>query len=200
MIEAFIAGLRATSPLEATAVTAGLVYAVLAAKQSRWCWVAGGVSSTIFVYLFANARLPMQAVLQAYYVAMSFYGFWRWSNQKDEAVRAVTVWPLRAHLIAWIVILVVSALSAHWLAAETQAAWPFLDSITTWASLLACWLVVRTKLENWLYWIAADSVLVFLCVKQGKVSAAALFAAYLIISVFGFVSWSRNYRQHALAS
>jgi nicotinamide mononucleotide transporter len=102
---------------------------------------------------------------------------------------------LRSHLLTWVAILLASAFSARWLATETQAAWPFLDSVTTWASLLATWLVARMKLENWLYWIATDSVLVFLFVQQGSVSVACLFAAYLVISVFGFVSWLKNYRQ-----
>jgi nicotinamide mononucleotide transporter len=196
LAQAFVAGLAATTPLEAVSVAAGLAYSLLAVKRIRWCWVAGGLSSAILVYLAARGRLPMQAALQAYYVAMSFYGFWRWS-QENGAPLAVTTWPLRSHLIAWGVILILSAVSARWLAAETHAAWPFLDSITTWASLLATWLVARTKLENWLYWIATDSVLVFLFLKQGMAFIASLFAAYLIISTFGFASWLRNYRQHA---
>lgn len=142
----------------------------------------------------------MQATLQAYYVAMSFYGFWKWSSEQGDATLKVTTWPLRAHALAWVGILIASVLTARWLAAETQAAWPLLDSITTWASLLATWLVARVKLENWLYWIATDSVLVFLFVRQEHVFIALLFAAYLVISAFGFVSWLRNYRQPALAS
>jgi len=200
MLDAFIAGLRATSPLEAASVALGLAYSLLAVKRIRWCWVAGGLSSAILVYLSARGHLPMQAALQAYYVAMSFYGFWQWSKQEAETANAVTTWPLRFHLIAWVVILAVTAVTALWLAAETQAAWPFLDSVTTWACLLATWLVARSKLENWLYWIATDSVLVFLFVKQGMVFVASLFAAYLVISVFGFLSWSKNYRRHAIAS
>jgi nicotinamide mononucleotide transporter len=200
LAEAFVAGLAATTPLEAISVAAGLAYALLAVKRIRWCWLAGGVSSAILVYLAARGRLPMQAALQAYYVAMSFYGFWRWSKDRGSAARAVTTWPLRFHLIAWVVILALSAVSARWLAAETQAAWPFLDSVTTWASLLATWLVARTKLENWLYWIATDTVLVFLFLEQGMAFVASLFAAYLVISMFGFASWLRNYRQHAPVS
>ena len=178
----------------------GLVYSLLAVKRSRWCWVAGGTSSAILVYLAARARLPMQAALQAYYVAMAFYGFWRWSRHGDGKSNAVTTWPVRSHLIAWIVILAVSVVSARWLAQETRAAWPLLDSITTWACLLATWLVAHSKLENWLYWIATDAVLVFLFVKQDMVFVASLFAAYLVVSVFGFRSWLDNYRQHAPAS
>jgi nicotinamide mononucleotide transporter len=200
MIENLLAQLRAIAPLEAISVATGLIYSLLAVKRNRLCWVAGGVSSAILVYLAARGRLPMQAALQAYYVVMAFYGFWQWSKQQGGQAPAVSKWPLRHHLIAWLVILAVSAVSARWLAQETQAAWPFLDSVTTWASLLAAWLVARSKLENWLYWIATDSVLVFLFVKQGMVFVASLFAAYLVISVFGYRSWLQNYRQHAPAS
>ena len=200
MLESLIAGLRATTPLEAVSVALGLAYSLLAVKRVRWCWVAGGLSSAILVYLSMRARLPMQAALQGYYVAMAFYGFWRWSKETGESALQVTTWPLRFHGLAWIAILLASLLTARWLAAETQAAWPLLDSVTTWASLLATWLVARVKLENWLYWIATDTVLVFLFMRQGYVFVALLFAAYLVISVFGFASWLKNYRQSACAS
>lgn len=195
MIDSLITGLRATSPLEAVSVMAGLAYALLAVKRLRWCWLAGGISSAILVYLAARAHLPMQATLQGYYVAMSFYGFWHWSKEQGAGAFEVTTWPLRSHLLAWVAILLASAISAHWLAEETHAAWPFLDSVTTWTSLVATWLVARMKLENWLYWVAADSVLVFLFIKQGSMAVAMLFAAYLIISAVGFRSWLRNYRK-----
>jgi nicotinamide mononucleotide transporter len=199
LLDTLIAAFAAVTPLETVSVVLGLAYSILAVKRSRWCWIAGGISSAILVYLSAVAHLPMQATLQAYYVAMSFYGFWQWSKQQQVAPLKASTWPLRSHLIAWLVILLASAISARWLAAETQAAWPFLDSVTTWACLLATWLVARMKLENWLYWIATDSVLVFLFVRQGSIAVATLFAAYLIISVFGFVSWLKTYRQPATA-
>ena len=58
------AGLLATSPLEALAVLSSLIYVVLAVPRSRWCWVAGGAGSLIYIWLFARARLPMQSLLQ----------------------------------------------------------------------------------------------------------------------------------------
>src|SRR6476646_6707870 len=80
MLEQIWAALLRTTPLEAASVVLGLAYSVLAVRRSRWCWVAGGLSSAILVYLSARARLPMQSALQAYYVAMSFYGYWQWSR------------------------------------------------------------------------------------------------------------------------
>src|SRR5258705_11177557 len=74
------AGLLATSPLEALAVLSSLVYVALAVPRSRWCWVAGGVGSLIYVWLFARARLPMQSLLQVWYVGDAVFAFLPWSH------------------------------------------------------------------------------------------------------------------------
>jgi nicotinamide mononucleotide transporter len=190
-----LAQLAATSQLERLSVLLGIGYSVFAAFRSRWCWVWGALSSAILVFLFARARLPMQAGLQVFYVGMSVYGFYCWVRQEQEDQSAVSTWPARAHLVAASAILVASALSARWLSVETGAAWPFLDSVTTWASLVATWLVVRMKLENWLYWIAIDLVLTYLSFMQRLPLIAVLYATYLVISTVGFATWLKNYRQ-----
>jgi nicotinamide mononucleotide transporter len=190
-----VAQLAATSQLERLSVMLGIGYSIFAAFRSRWCWVSGCLSSVLLVYLFARARLPMQAGLQVFYIVMSVYGFYSWTRQEHEDSSAVTTWPLRAHLYSALAVVLATALSARWLAAETGAAWPFLDSLTTWASLVATWLVVRMKLENWLYWIAIDLVLTYLSFVQRLPLIAALYATYLVISIVGFATWFKNYRR-----
>src|SRR5665213_2162757 len=178
-LDTVVAGLAATTPPEAVAVVLGLAYSVLAVKCSRWCWVAGGVSSAIFIYLSMERRLPMQAALQVYYVLISVYGWWYWTQEQETQGRlVVSTWPLRFHAAACVAVFVVSALSAKWLATQTQAAWPFLDSLSTWGSLYATWLTTRVKLENWLYWILIDSLLAFLFGAQGLFFAALLSVVY----------------------
>jgi nicotinamide mononucleotide transporter len=200
VIEAILSGLAATTPLEGLSVALGIAYSVLAVKRNRWCWVAGGLGSAILVYLAWMAKLPMQACLQAYYTAMGVYGFWRWSRDQGEASRTVTTLPLTTHFLAWAAIGVVSVISSYLLTGQTQAAWPFLDSLTTWGSLFATWLVAQVKLENWLYWIVFDAIAIFLFVAQGLMFVALLFAAYLIISAVGYVSWFRSRRALALSA
>jgi len=198
VIEQILAGLRNTSAPEAVSVAFGLLYSILAVKRTRWCWVAGGISSAILVVLAWEAKLPMQAWLQGYYVGMAGYGFWHWSRAAT-AKSAVSTWPLRAHLVSWAAIVALSVVSSRYLASETQAAWPFLDSITMWGSLLATWLTAQVKLENWLYWITFDAIAIFLFVSQGLMFVALLFAAYLAVSAYGFVTWFRSRRVPALS-
>jgi len=194
-----VADLKATSALEAASVVLGLVYLLLAVKRQRWCWVAGGLSSAIVLYLSLGAQLPMQAALNGYYVAMSFYGWWRWTQDQAGTAPSVSLLPLRFHIAACLGIVAVSALTAQWLASETNAAWPYLDSFTTWGSLFTTWLVARSKLENWVYWLVIDSILAFLFAMQGLVLLALLFVVYLGIVIAGFFSWHRIYRTQALA-
>lgn len=200
-IDALRNGLAATSPLEAASVVLGLAYAALAIRKSRWCWVTGGLSSAIMIYLSLHARLPMQAALQVYYVVISVYGWWYWTReQQTQGALIVGTWPLRRHLAACAMTVLVSALTARWLASQTQAAWPFLDSLTTWGSLYATWLQARVKLENWLYWICIDSVLSFLFGSQGLFFVALLSVLYLGFSAVGFTRWLKTYRTPVPAS
>ena len=186
-----LADLAATSPAEAVAVIAGLVYVVLTVRRNRWCWLAGGVSSLILAVLAAQSRLPMQAALQAWYVAMSVYGWLRWSADSGTAV---AVWRWRSHLLGVGACLLASVGVAGWVAAATNAAWPLLDTATTVFSLFATWQVARMVRENWLYWIVIDAISLFIFAAQGLVLTALLFTVYLVVAVVGYVSWWRQCR------
>jgi len=196
LIDSILEGLRNTTTPEAVSVVFGLLYSILAVVRTRWCWVAGGISSAILIVLSWKAKLPMQAVLQAYYVGMAVYGFWHWSREAGKNTE-VTFWPLRAHVIALAGVVLLSILNARFVLDDTEAAWPFLDSLVMCGSLLATWLTAQVKLENWLYWIAFDAIGIFLYASQGLMFVALLFAAYLVISAVGFVTWLRSRREAA---
>jgi nicotinamide mononucleotide transporter len=181
--------------LEILAMLTGVGYAVLAARRNRWCWVSGAVSSALIALLSWVSKLPMQAGLQVFFVGMSVYGWMSWTRSSTSGELPVSLWPLRWHLFAALALTLLSFLSARLLAEETQAAWPLLDSVTTWFSLLATWLVARAKLENWLYWIAIDVVLVFLFYVRDRPWVALLYVLLIAIATAGFVAWRR--RLHA---
>jgi nicotinamide mononucleotide transporter len=189
------AGLLTTSPLEALAVLSSLIYVMLAVPRSRWCWVAGGLGSLIYVWLFARARLPMQSLLQVWYVGVAVFGFLRWSHEDTTRISLLS-W--RGHVAGIAASLLLAVAVARFLAAETQAAWPHLDATTTMLSLFATWLTARAKLENWLYWIVVDAVQAWLYAAQGLIFTAFLFLVYLVIASAGFIEWSKIYQRQAV--
>ena len=192
------AGLLKT--LEILAILAGVAYVILAARRNRLCWIAGAVSSLLFTLLFALWALPMQAGLQVFYVGMSVYGWWSWTRSASAGELPVGVWPISRHLAAALMLTALSFLTARWLAAETHAAWPLLDSLTTWFSLLATWLTARAKLESWLYWIIIDGVLVFVFFAQRARYTPYLYLFFIVIAIAGFIGWRRRFKLQTVAT
>jgi nicotinamide mononucleotide transporter len=197
MIAGLVADLRATTALEAVAALLGLVYVTLIVRRRREGWIAGAISSAIYVYLAYAARLPMQALLQAWYVAMGVYGWYSWTRNTEQEGGRIRCWPPARHLAAIAGILLASGLTARLLAAETHAAWPWIDSLTTWTSVFATWLVTRMHLENWLYWMVNDLLTVFLFAAQSHPLTALLYLVFFGFSVAGLRAWRRQYRSQS---
>jgi nicotinamide mononucleotide transporter len=183
---------------EILAMIAGVGYAVLAALRNRLCWISGAVSSAAAALAAGLRLLPMQSALQVFFVGMSFYGWVSWSTKGSDDQLAVGVWPPRWHLGVALALIALTFVSAHLLATETSAAWPLLDSLTTWFSLFATWLAARAKLENWLYWIVIDGVLVFLFYVQDLPFLALLNVLFIGIATAGFVAWRRQFKAQAV--
>lgn len=185
---------EALQAFEILAALAGVAYVILAARRNRLCWIVGAISSAFIAVVSAMSALPMQASLNAFYVGMSAFGWWSWTSSAAQGEVPVRTWPYAWHIGALLMVLALSFSSARWLARETDAAWPLLDSLTTWFSLLATWLQARAILENWLYWIAIDGVLVFLFYARGKLWLAALNLMFIGIAAASFVVWRRNFK------
>lgn len=186
--------------LEILSLITGVGYAVLAARRNRLCWIAGAVSSACAAVAYGTRGLPMQSGLQVFFVGMALYGWLSWTRSAITGELPVGLWPLPFHLGAVLLITVLSFGSASLLVANTDAAaWPRLDSLTTWFSLLATWLAARGRLENWLYWIVIDLVLVFLSYKQGSMPMALLNFLFIAIAFGGFIAWRRRFQAQTQA-
>lgn len=200
MIDALLTAAGALDPWEATAVVLAVAYLLFAVRQNVLCWPAALVSTTIFLFVFAGAKLYMESALQLFYMAMAVYGWHQWTRggSRGTGVR-VSVWPPRVHLKVLGAVVVASLLSGWWLAGWTDAELVYLDSFTTWASLVATFMVARKILENWLYWFVIDALNIYLYVSRELYLTALLFAAYLVIIVFGYVAWRRDLLRHESA-
>ncbi len=175
------------SALEPCAALLGVVYVLLAVRESRWCWIFAIASTVLYLSVFAAARLYMQAGLQAFFIAAALYGFIAW--RRGPAERPVRNSRPSMHVLLAGVTLVLAAVTASILAAETHSQDPFLDALTTWASVTATVLQAYKYRENWLWWIAIDLLIAWLCLRQGLPLTAALFVLYVCLAVLGWRSW-----------
>jgi len=187
---------QAFSALEVIAVVLAIGYLLLAIRQNIWCWLCAGVSTAIYVWLFVGARLYMESVLNGFYFVMAIYGWYFWTTGKTKNhERPVVIWRLQTHAAAIVVIIAVSVLNGYLLSRYTDAAFPYIDSLTTWSAIWATFLVARKVLENWWYWLGIDMASVFIYWVRDLQLTSLLFVIYVIMIPFGLVAWSRSMRE-----
>lgn len=182
------------SAWEALAVVLAIAYLLLAMRENSWCWACALGSTAIYTVILWQVSLLMESALNVYYLVMAVYGWWQWrrGGERHQGV-AIQSWPLRNHLVAIGAILMLSLTSGYLLASKTAAALPYVDSFTTWGSVITTWMVARKILENWLYWLVIDSVCVFMYFERGLYFSTFLFAAYVVIVVIGYWRWRGLY-------
>jgi len=190
-LAAFVAGAQSAGPSELLAVALGLAYIGLAIRQHRACWIAGGASTAIYIAVFLKAGLLLQAALQVAYVLLSVYGWLAWRAGGDVPARPRS-WPLSRHLLAVLAVGLATAASTLFLAHHTNATAPFADSLGTWTSVVATWLLARRYLETWLWWMGIDSGLAALFASQGLAFTAGLYMVYAVLAIAGWREWRRS--------
>jgi nicotinamide mononucleotide transporter len=201
-MDAFLAAVvdqfAAWSAAEMAAVVFAILYLLLAIRESIWCWYCAGVSTAIYVVLFMEARLYMESLLNVFYFGMAIYGWLVWrSGGAGDGDREVVSWPARVHGIAIAIIIFLVVITGYALSRYTDAAYPYVDSATTYAAVWSTFLVARKVLENWWYWLVIDAVSIFLYWSRGLELTALLFVLYVLMIPFGLYSWTRSVRRAA---
>ncbi|MEP6547758.1 MAG: nicotinamide riboside transporter PnuC [Gammaproteobacteria bacterium] len=183
---------RDTSWIEIVAAVLAVAYLVLAIRQRLECWAAAFVSSCLYVWVLFAAHLYMESVLNAFYAAMAVYGFWHWQQGSDGTALAVCRWPVSRHLAGFVSVICLSLISWYFLRRFTPAAWPFVDSMVTWSSVFATFLVARKVYENWHWWLIIDSLSLCLYFNRRLYLTMLLFALYLVLIGIGMRQWRRT--------
>jgi nicotinamide mononucleotide transporter len=196
----FVSAWRDTGWVEIFAAALAVAYVLLAIRQRIECWAAAFTSSCLYVWVLFGAHLYMESVLNAYYAAMAVYGFWQWRRGGGGAALAVCRWPVGRHWAALLGIVALSAVSSHFLRRYTPAALPFADSLVTWSSVFATFLVARKVFENWHWWLAIDSVSSCLYFTRHLYLTMLLFILYVLLSVIGMRQWRRSLPAAAYAA
>jgi nicotinamide mononucleotide transporter len=190
-------GLASVSPVEAAGAVLGLAYVVLVIRQHRACWIAALASTALYLVVFWQARLYMQAILQAYYVGVAVYGWRAWGDASGGEPLAVSCTPWRQQAVAVALVLAASIASARLLVLDVGSADPLLDSLTSWASVWATWLVARKRIDNWAWWLGVDALLAWLCWRQQLFASMILYLSYVGLVVIGWRSWHRDWQDRA---
>ena len=181
--------------LEIFAVIFALLYLFLAMKQNIACWYAAFISTLIYIIIYWDVSLYMESLLNFYYLLMAIYGWINWNKKSQIDKNYVISWSYQNHIIVILIIIILTIISGFSLQ-KTDAVYPYLDSFTTWASVITTFMVAQKILSNWIFWIIINSVAIFLNFDRELYLTVILLMTYQVMSVYGYYQWRKSYYEY----
>ena len=184
--------------IEAFGVLTGFICVWLAARNNIWNFPVQIVSVLLYMYIFYNAKLYADMGLQVYFLGMAMYGWYYWINRSDNELTLKPVRRIKRRTLAIGVPLVLffTVFFGTFLHTQTDAFFPYLDSLCAGGSLLGAYLLARRILENWIVWIIVDVIYLYLYISKDLYLTTFLYGAYIIIAIIGYLEWKKNWIKH----
>jgi nicotinamide mononucleotide transporter len=184
---------------EALGAAFGLLSVYAAAKEHISTWPTGLVSVTFLSIVFYQNRLYADMFLQAYFFAMSIYGWHVWSSPRKKI--QITKMS-RLHMRNTLMVAIVGYILCLWLISSLHVMLPKLfpepaeyvlsDSLVLTLSVAATYLMAIKKVESWYAWITVNILSVGIFYSKGLLILAGEYVIFLFLAIFGAISWNRS--------
>lgn len=181
--------------LEIVTTILGLIYIWLEYRASIWLWTVGIIMPAMQIYLYWSHGLYAFAGLTCYYTLAAIYGLVVWKIRKTRKTRQplpIIYMPRRLYLPATAAFLVIWVAIYYLLILYADSPSPILESFINALSFLGLWALSRKFVEQWLFWLVANSVSCIIYAQTGLAYYIFLYSVYSIIAVFGYFKWKRQ--------
>ena len=189
--------------MEIFTLVTGVIYIILEIRQKNLMWVVGILTSIAAMWVFFRQGLYASFGLNTYYLVTSVVGLWQWRRDIDRISQDGTAHDdgtvrlkhlsLRTVIVS-AVAAVAGTLALAMVMEHLENPMSYLDSAVAVLSAVATWWLVRCYIQQWWLWIAADTVSTILCASQGLWWMAALYAAYAVSAIIGYIHWKKHGR------
>lgn len=184
--------------LEIFGAVTGIIYVFMEIKQNIWLWPVGIATSATYIFVFRDNGFYADMLLNVYYVAISFYGWWAWwsGNSRQTSEREeLKIKRLNLKTFLWVLLFFVLSFTGMWYALDlwTDSPVPQWDALITSLSVVATWMLTRKILEQWHVWILANAIAVIVYICKGMYPTSVLFLVYFLMAIEGLRVWKRDY-------
>lgn len=194
--------------IEIFTLVTGVIYVILEIRQKNFMWVLGILTSLASMWMFYSKGAYASFALNLYYLVTAFIGLWQWRRDMAivDEVRAGHS-EERIHIrqmnlktaLSGLMVIAVLAFALSWGMDRLHAAGVLKENPMSWldasiaaVSAVATWWLVRSYLEQWWLWIAANVMSLVFCVICGMWWMALLYVAYAVAAVVGLRYWKKH--------
>ena len=181
--------------LEIVTTILGLIYIWLEYRASIWLWTVGIIMPAMQVWVYWSHGLYAFAGLTCYYTLAAIYGLAVWkfkTTRESHQPLPIIYMPKRLYGAAIASILVLWGVTYYILWKFTDSPTPVLESLTNAFSIVGLWALSRKFLEQWFFWIVANTVSCVIYAMTDMPYYFLLYGLYNVIAVAGYFKWKRE--------
>lgn len=177
--------------IELTGWSTTLIGIWLTTRRNLLCWPITLIADILYLVVFYQARLLSDALLQAFFVAFTLYGWWHWwRGVRQEGEVRIAPLPVPSAVIA-VIAGIVGTIILGIVAKTLHAALPYLDASLASFSLVASWWQARKHIANWWLWIPVNVLYIGEYIYKDLWPTAILYAVLVALAVLGLRDWQR---------
>ena len=185
--------------------TTGVACVVCTGKGKLSAYLFGIVNVALYAIISYQAKYFGEVMLNAiYYFPMQFYGFYVWNKHMNRETHEVV--KKKMSIKGRFGLLFGTAFATFLYGLVLRAlggALPFVDALSTVASVVAMMISVKMYMEQWIIWIVVDVVTIMMWVvafARGNESVATLliWVVYLVNAIIMYRKWDREANENAV--
>lgn len=184
--------------LELLGAILGLTGVWLASANRASSWWFQLPACLIYTWIFYQSQLLADSLLQVWFFCSSLYGLWNWRNIQDHTL-PISKMEMRDWLPLILTNLIGIVLLYVFLSPSGQARWLGIDSLCAVLSVTAQRLLVRRKIENWLFWIVVNSLYLWVYWQSQLYFTFVFYAVLLALAIRAWWQWNKMLPQTTTA-
>jgi nicotinamide mononucleotide transporter len=181
------------NPFEVVAMLITVWSIWLATKENIWYYPTGLVALLMYTWIYYEAKLYAEAMLQIVCFGLMVYGWYEWlhggANRKELPVTNTPGWAWTSGIVSGVLL---SALTIWIQLKFTDNPNPYVDSSLLAWSLVAQWMTARKWLQNWILWVIINTISIPLYVVRGLWPTVVLYIALWVLAILGYREWRRT--------
>ncbi|MBK7096168.1 MAG: nicotinamide mononucleotide transporter [Saprospiraceae bacterium] len=185
--------------LEILAASTGILSVYFSRIENILVYPSGLISTGLYVYILNVYELRGDMLINAYFFAMSIYGWINWSRALKGTTSMVSITRTTLKEKMYGILIFAGGILFVYYAYKffnTKITYiTYIDSLNTALFFVAMWYMALKKLENWTLWIAGNIVSVPLYLIKGLGFTAIQYSVFLVLAVMGYIEWRKRMTQ-----
>lgn len=186
--------------IEIVAVITGMLSVWFSKKINVLVFPIGIISVLLYVFIFIKNELYANAVINFIYFLISVFGWWNWKRTNDKSLKSkgddelkVTFLNRKESVISSLLVTLSFFIISITINSDLVTKLDYCTSILGLGGII---LTSFKKVENWIFYLIADIILIPLCIYNGLYLTSIQYLVYTILAIMGYISWSREARQN----